>query len=109
LPENLVTLVRDGVRVTVRLTPGANADRILGLAVTAGNAKVVKVAVTAPPEAGRANQALLDLLARTWRVSRRDLTIIAGAASRHKIVHIGGDPKALVARLDGLFAGLPRL
>jgi uncharacterized protein len=101
--------VRCGVRVTIRVTPSASADRILGIAVTAGDAKFLKVSVKAPPEAERANTALLHLLAGTWRVSRRDLAIIAGAASRRKIVHIAGDPQALFARLDALLAGLPRL
>jgi uncharacterized protein len=109
LPEALVNPARDGVRVTVRVTPGANANRILGVALTAGGAKVVKVVVTAPPEAGRANEALLHLLARTWGVPRRDLAIIAGTASRRKIVRVAGDPQALAARLDGLVAGLPRV
>jgi uncharacterized protein len=103
-----VRLLRDGVRVAIRLTPHAKADRILGVAAAAGGGCVVKASVIAPAEAGRANEALLQLLAGAWRVPRRDLAIVAGAASRQKTVHIAGDPQPLADRLGALVAALPR-
>jgi uncharacterized protein YggU (UPF0235/DUF167 family) len=57
--------------------------------------------VTAPPAENRANDALL-LLAREWRLKRRDLSIAGGAKSRNKPVLIAGDPAALMARLTTL-------
>ena len=86
MPDGPLTPARDGFRVAVRLTPGAKADRVLAIAATAEGKRVVKASVTAPPEDGRANEALLQLLARAWRLPRRDLAIVAGAASRHKTV-----------------------
>ncbi len=94
--------------MAVRLTPGAKADRIQGVASAAGGARVVKASVRAPPEAGRANEALLQLLARAWQVPRRNLAIVAGTASRSKTVHVTGDPQALAERLGALVAALPR-
>jgi uncharacterized protein (TIGR00251 family) len=79
----------------VRLTPRARADRIDGVAGAA-----LKVSVTAPPVDNRANEAVLRLLAREWRLPRRDLSIVAGAKSRDKSVQIAGDPATLMARLD---------
>jgi uncharacterized protein len=108
LADGPVRLARDGVRVAIRLTPRANADRILGVGVAAGGGCIVKASVTAPPEAGRANEALLQLLASAWRVPCRDLAIVAGAASRQKIVHVAGDPQPLADRLGVLVAALPR-
>ena len=67
----------DGVRLAVRLTPRGRADRIDGIA-----GGMLKIAVTAPPADNQANEALLRLLAREWRVPRRDLSIAAGARSR---------------------------
>jgi uncharacterized protein YggU (UPF0235/DUF167 family) len=52
------------------------------------------VRVTAPPDAGKANDAVLDLLAETLAVPRRDLTIEAGGASRDKVVSLGGMSEA---------------
>lgn len=51
--------------------------------------------LTAPPEDGRANEALLRLLAQVWRLPRHDIAIVAGTAGRRKIVHIVGDPHQL--------------
>ena len=68
---------------------------------------MLKASVTEPPENGRANEALLRLLARAWRLPRRDLAIVAGAASRQKTVHISGEPRQLLERLGRLIAALP--
>jgi hypothetical protein len=107
LPEGPLRPTRDGVRVAIRLTPRARADRVVSLAAAAGGGCVVKPSVTAPAQDGRANEALLRLLATTWRVPRRDLAIVAGAASRHKTVRISGDPQPLLDRLGALIATLP--
>ncbi len=68
---------------------------------------MIKVSVKEPAEDGRANEALLQLLARTWQLPRSDLAIVAGATSRRKIVHISGDPRQLLEHLASLIAALP--
>ena len=100
-------MTRDGLRVTIRLSPRAKADRLLAVTGTAEGGYAIKASVTAPPEGGRANEALLQLLARAWRLPRRDLSIVAGAASRNKTVSVAGDPHRLLARLADEVAGLP--
>jgi uncharacterized protein (TIGR00251 family) len=108
LSDGPFSAAADGVRVLVRLTPRAREDRLLGLVPGAGGEKTaVKAAVTAPAQEGRANEALLRLLAREWRLPRRDLAILAGATSRSKLVAITGDPQPLMARLGALIAALP--
>ncbi len=91
---------RGGVRLAVRLAPRASAERILGLATEADGRVALKVAVTAPPEAGKANDALIGLIADALRLPRRDVTLALGAADRRKLVHIAGDPVALARRLE---------
>ena len=66
----------------------------------------LKVSVTAPPSEGRANEALVQLLAKQWRVAKRDVAIVAGLKSRGKIVHIAGDPATLLSHLHPLLASL---
>ncbi len=107
MADGPLTPGRDGLCVAVRLTPRAKANRVHAVAASADGKRVVKVSVTAPPEAGRANEALLVLLAGAWRLPRRDLAIIAGLASRHKIVRVAGDPQQLAGRLGALIAALP--
>ena len=98
----------DGVRVAIWVTPRAARDRLVGLAATAAGGTVLKVAVSAPPEAGRANEALLRLLAQAWHLRRAELELVAGAARRDKLVHIAGDPGLLTKRLAAALAALPR-
>lgn len=95
------------MRLLVRLTPRAREDRLLGLAPGAeGGKTALRAAVTAPAQEGRANEALLRLLAREWRLPRRDLAILAGAASRTKLVGITGDPRKLMAEIGPVIAAL---
>ena len=91
----------DGLRLTVRLTPKASAARIIGLAAEAGGGVALRVAVTAAAEAGKANDALLALLADELDLKRRDVSLALGAAHRRKLVHIAGDPATLARRLEG--------
>jgi hypothetical protein len=97
-----------GVRIAVRLTPRGRADRIDGVARLADGTAVLKASVGAPPADGRANEALLRLLATEWGLARRDLTIVAGARSRNKSIHVAGDPAALLTRIGAMLARLPR-
>jgi uncharacterized protein (TIGR00251 family) len=107
LPDGPITPTRDGVRVAIRLSPRARSEGLLGVSPRAEGGRVVKASVTAPASEGRANEALLQLLAKAWRLPRRDLSIVAGTASRTKTVRIAGDPHQLIAQLDGEIANLP--
>lgn len=98
--------MRDGVDVAIRLMPRAAGDRVMGIAAAAGGGRVVKAAVGAPPENGRANAALLRLIAREWKLPHRDLAIAAGARSRDKRVRVVGDPAVLLPRLAAILAAL---
>jgi uncharacterized protein len=107
LLDGPITVTRDGLRVAIRLSPRAKADRLLAISGTAAGGHAIKASVTAPPEGGRANEALLRLLADAWRRPRRDLSILAGAAGRNKIVRVAGDPHQLLGKLAGEIASLP--
>ena len=67
----------------------------------------MKASVTAPAEAGRANESLLQLLARAWGLPRRDLSIILGAANRDKTVLIAANPQQLIEKLTPKISSLP--
>jgi hypothetical protein len=96
------------LRIAVRLTPRSRADRIAGIAHLGDGAAILKVSVTAPPLDGRANEALLQLLAEEWGMPRRDLAIVGGLKSRSKLVRIAGEPDGLMKRLGTVLAALPR-
>ena len=91
---------RDGVTVALRLTPKARRDQILGFDRDAAGAVRCRVAVAAPPAEGKANAALLKLLAKEWGVPKSSLSIAVGAGARDKLVHVAGDPADLLERLN---------
>jgi uncharacterized protein len=89
-----------GVRVAVRLTPKASRDRVDGPAPEADGGVVLKASVTAVPEDGKANAALIKLLSKEWRVPKSAIDIVQGATDRRKVLFLSGDSDELVGRLD---------
>jgi len=77
--------VADGVEITIKVVPGASRDGIMGLL---GDA--LKVRVSAPPEKGKANAAVIELLAEALGVSVKNISVISGAASPRKVLHVSG-------------------
>ena len=94
------TVVAQGLRVAIRLTPKASRDRIQGAAPEAEGAVVVKAQVTTVPEDGKANAALIKLLSKQWRIPKSDMDIIQGATDRRKTLLISGDGADLLRRLE---------
>jgi hypothetical protein len=86
------------MRFRVRLTPKGGRDAIDGW-WTDGTGRALKARVAAPPEDGKANTALIGLLARTLDVRKADVRIASGAASRIKTIEVIGDDALLAARL----------
>jgi len=78
--------------VTVHLQPRASRSEIKSQPDGS-----LLVRVTAPPVENAANQALLQLLAKTFRVSRSSLSIIRGVKSRQKVVEVAGISAAELA------------
>ena len=79
-------------KITVRVTPRGGRDAIDGY--TAGG--VLRVRVGAAPADGKANDAVVRLLARTLGVPLSRLAVVAGAASRVKIIEIKGLSEAAI-------------
>ena len=94
-----VTPGSDGVTVSVRLTPKASVNRIQGLIADAGGGMALKASVTAVPEKGKANAALIKLLAKAWSLPKTSLTVISGVTDRNKVLHIEGDPNVLMKQV----------
>ncbi len=64
--------------------------------------QAVKIRLTAPPVEGKANEALIEFLAKRLDVPRRKIEILSGASSRYKMVCVFGlTPQELEGRLIG--------
>jgi uncharacterized protein YggU (UPF0235/DUF167 family) len=88
------------VRVRLWVTPGASAERVLGV-VADGDGPRLRLTVAAPPEKGQANARVIQVLARLWDLPRSAITVAQGMASRRKTVLVAGDPEGLMRRLLG--------
>lgn len=73
------------IRLRLRVSPGSGRAGIVGR-----HGDAWKVRVAAPPEGGKANEAVLELLARTLDVPRRSLALATGRAARDKVVILQG-------------------
>ena len=91
----------DGVRVTVRVQPRASRARIDGIEERGDGAAALKVRVAEPPADGKANAAVIKLLAKAWGLPKSSLAVVAGAKERTKTIRIDGEPAELMGRLRG--------
>ncbi len=72
-------------RLRLRVSPGAARSTVVGR-----HGDAWKVRVAAPPEHGKANEAVLTLLAETLTLPRSSVALVSGGASRDKIVELAG-------------------
>ncbi|MBO6562436.1 MAG: DUF167 domain-containing protein [Nisaea sp.] len=92
--------VPEGLRLRVRLTPNAARDGIGGVARDAEQVAWLTATVTAAPENGRANKALIKLLSKSWKIPKSSFELKSGATQRRKVFAIGGDGAELAAKLN---------
>ena len=90
-------LEREGIVLTVRVTPRAARDAIDGVKTLADGREVAAVRVRAVAEKGGANDAVVTTLARALDRPRSAVTVIAGATGRIKQVRVGGNSAVLTA------------
>jgi uncharacterized protein (TIGR00251 family) len=84
-PEGAITAVVGGVQIQVKAVPGASRDQIVGWL-----GDHLKIAVAAPPEAGKANKAVCRLLADALGIRTSDVQIAAGFTAPRKRLLIKG-------------------
>ena len=75
-------------RIRVRLQPKASRNEITGWKQDADGDPVLQVRVTAPPVDGKANTALIKLLAKEFKVPKSKVEIVRGETSRDKLVEL---------------------
>ncbi|MFL5242324.1 MAG: DUF167 domain-containing protein [Gemmataceae bacterium] len=98
-----ITAHSQGLILPGRAQPGARKTGVLG-----EQGSALKVAVAAPPEDGRANQALVEALRKLLGVNRSQIALVSGATSRNKKFLISGLEKEEVERrVAGLLMNSP--
>jgi uncharacterized protein YggU (UPF0235/DUF167 family) len=90
------------MRLAVRLTPNAGRNAVEGIETSAAGEAYLKARVTAVPEGGKANKALILLLADTLQLPKSSISIVSGETARKKILRLDGDPEDLERKLKKL-------
>ncbi|MFQ5482215.1 MAG: DUF167 domain-containing protein [Nitrospinaceae bacterium] len=91
-----IALRDDGVQFAITVQPRSSRNQIDGVRDGA-----LRVRLTAPPVDGAANKTCLKFLAKTLGVSAARVTLVRGATSRTKLIHVQGlDEAAVLARLE---------
>ena len=86
----------------LRLTPKGGRDAVEGWETASDGSEHLKARVRAVPEDGKANTALIALLAKVLAVPKSSIRIASGATARLKRLEITGDAAVLAAKLEGL-------
>lgn len=85
--ETLLALIDPQGRLSVRVTPNARSARIV-IEPEATDGPRIKVWVTVPPEDGKANKAVIVLLAKALGLPKSALTVERGDTSRTKVIRV---------------------
>jgi uncharacterized protein (TIGR00251 family) len=89
-----ITATATGVRLSVHVQPRASRSGLAGI-----HGDALKVRISSPPVDGAANDELVRTIADAFDVPVRSVRIVAGAASRAKIVEIEGIDEARIRRI----------
>lgn len=77
--------------IKLRVTPNAGRDRIEGFETLADGSEVLRIRVAAVPDKGKANAAVIALLAKSLGLPKSALTLVAGETARLKTVEVEND------------------
>ncbi|WP_064683815.1 DUF167 domain-containing protein [Rhizobium bangladeshense] len=95
-------LFADHLRLTVRLTPNGGRNAFDGVETDSQGETYLKARVTAVPEKGKANKALIALVSKSVGVAKSSVSLVSGETARKKILRIEGDPEDLAKKLETL-------
>jgi len=92
----------DHLRLSVRLTPNGGRDAIDGVEMGSDGESYLKARVSVAPEKGKANKALIALLAKSLGIPKSSLAFLSGETARKKILRIEGEPEDLMVKLTAI-------
>ena len=91
-----------GLTLHLRVTPNAGVDRIEGVETRDDGHDVLRLRVKAVPDKGKANAAVIVLLAKALGTSKSQISLVSGDTARQKTVFIAGDGVSIATLVDKL-------
>lgn len=105
-PRQVFTSYPGGIRLRLRVQPKSRREGPQGFAAEPDGEWALKFGINAAPEDGKANAAILALLAKRLKVAKAAISVAAGAKDRRKLIDIRGHEGELVAALAAWLAPL---
>ncbi len=96
-PPDFFTDTDTGIRLLIRATPGAAKNEITGVWRGVDDEHRLAIKITAPPDKGKANAAIIKLLAKATGLAKSSFTITAGETARLKTINVSGESKILTS------------
>lgn len=100
MAQNIFKSQKDGIEFSVKITANAKQNKIADLYLDEKGNCFLKISVTSTAIEGKANAALINLLADSWQLKKTQVKIKHGSTNRYKIIHIEGNPESLLAHLN---------
>jgi hypothetical protein len=91
-------MVKSGLLLQVRVTPKSAKNLVLGVEETPEGKSHLKVRVTANPDKGKANRAIVVFLAKYFGFAKSNIQVVSGSASKFKAIGFVGTKE----KLEGL-------
>ena len=79
------------MKISVKVIPNAKQNEVVDDSVDLLGARILKIKVNQPPEDGKANKAVTQVLSEYFKVRKSAVSIIAGETSRNKIIELKTD------------------
>ena len=76
------------MKISIKVITHAKKSEVVGDDIDLLGARILRVKISQPPEDGKANKALIELLAEYFKIKKNSITIIAGEKLTHKIVRL---------------------
>ncbi len=91
-----------GTYLHIRARPKSGRDEVLGLVVSSTGSTSLAVKVTAIPDKGKANQAVIEVLAKAMHISKSSFRLVSGETSRDKVLEVVANLSTIEAFLKML-------
>lgn len=74
--------------ITAKVVPQSKKNAVEDITIEANGSLSLKIRISAPPVDGKANQAVIDILAKHFSVKKSDVEIIKGHTTRQKLIKV---------------------